>query len=488
MVENASPALSQARPQPSKAQQLPFRSEPGSSSSHTLSVPPVSVQNLHTVHSVVDAISRKRVASDEGQDTERAIKSPRLEKPTSRGMMPPPPLPFRRPTALSEIPANIAESQPKQRAPAFIRPDQRSLAHEADRPVGQESAPSETVDRLQAPSPAGHSLNIFQFQESSPMGRASIQNHSTSIERLQEPIIDPRRGFPEHMQEQELYHSDWQDRARDVHEAEHRENTVHQNAGPKQAVMQYSDSPQQHRFSNFVRSDPVSVMYSPHPGTRQHLSDPSRAPTRSQVKHSVPRQSVDDITSPFFVGGNKAPTRNGRLTLPSHAKMGGSSQAVRSMNSLSFIGEPHNPITHQRLRTAATQHNASQSRAALPAPRRQHENGFVQRRPAQNMNMSVQRGPSRSHVNTPFRIPLVQKPSEPLYRGLQHQQVSQNYFAREIATPQQLPRRYMAGSPVLLPSRAGTMASRGMGNDSRFGGYAYNGGHEGRYDSRDLIR
>ena len=252
--------------------------------------------------------------------------------------------------------------------------------------------------------------------------------------------------------------------------------------------MQYSDSPQQYRSQNYAHSDPMSVAYSPHSGNRQHLSDPSRAPTRSQVKHSVPRQSVDDITSPFFVGGSKAPTRNGRLTLPSHAKMGGSSQAARSMNSLSFIGEPHNPITHQRLRTAATQHSALQSRAAMPALARQPDAGFVQRRPAQNMNMSVQRGPSRSQINTPFRTPLIQKPSEPLYRGYQQQQAPQNYFAREIATPQQAARRHMAGTPVLMPSRSGTTASRALANDSRFDGYAYSGGHEGQYDSRRLLR
>jgi len=487
MVENASPALSQAQPQPSKAQQLPFRSEQGSSSSHTLSGPPESAQNLHTVHGVIDAISRKRVASDEGQDIERAVKSPRLEKPTSRGMMPPPPLPFQRPTGLSEIPANIAASQPKQSVPAFVRLDQQSLAIEAHPPIVAGTASPQAVDPLQAKSPAGHNLNIFRLQESSPIQRATNRTQPTDDARMQEAIMDLRRGFKEHMQEEERYQTGWQDRAREVNEANRHQYAIN-HIRPKQATMQYSDSPQQHHFSNFVHSDPVSVVYPPHPGNRQHLSDPSRAPTRSQVKHSVSRQFVDDITSPFFVGGNKAATRNGRLTLPTHAKMGGSSQAVRSMNSLSFINEPHNPVTHQRLRTATSQHNALQPRAAMPASRRQTENGFVQRRPAQNMNMSVQRGPSRSQVNTPFRTPLIQKPCEPLYRGYPQSQASQSYFARGIATPQQAPRRYMAGTPVLLPSRAGTMASRGMGNDSRFDEYAYNGGHGGQYDSRGLIR
>jgi len=482
MIENAPPALPPAQAHSSRPQQLPFRQ--GSSSNHTPTGPAESVQNLHTVHNVVDAISRKRAANDGVQDIERATKSPRLEKPNSRGMMPPPPLPFRRPTGLSEIPANIASSQPKQPAPTFVRPDQRSLANEAHRHVVSESAGPEAVDRLQAHSPAGHNLNIFRFQESSPTSRTPNQNRSTAGERSHEPIMDPRRGSQEHMQEQEQYQTVWQDRAPDVNEADWRQPEIHQNVRPQQATMQYSDSPQQHQFSNFIHSDPVSVMYSPHPGNRQHLSDPSRAPTRSQVKHSVSRKSVDDITSPFFVGG-KAPTRNGRLTLPSHAKMGGSSQAARSMNSLSFIGEPHNPITHQRLRTAPTQHNMLQSRAAIPTPKRQPGNGFVQRRPA---NMSVQRGPSRSQINTPFRTPLIQKPSEPLYRGHQQQQAPQAYFARGVATPQQAPRRHMAGTPVLMPSRAGTMASGAMGHDSRFDGFAYGSSHEGQYDSRGLIR
>lgn len=485
MIENAPPALPQAQPHSSKPQQLPFRQ--GSSSSHTIPGPAKSLQNLHTVHNVVDAISRKRAANDGGQDSERAAKSPRLDKPSSRGMMPPPPLPFRRPTGLSEIPANKANSQFKQPAPAFVRPDQRSSANEAHRHVVSESAQLEAVDRLQAHSPAGHNLNIFQFQESSPTRRTLTQTNPTGGERSHEPILDPRRGPQEHLQEQEQYQTVWQDGERDVNEADWRQNAAHQNFGPKQAIMQYSDSPQQHQFSTFVHSDPVSVMYSPHPAYRQHLSDPSRAPTRSQVKHAIPRQSVDDITSPFFVGGKKAPTRNGRLTLPSHAKMGGSSQATKSMNSLSFIGEPHNSITHQRLRTAATQH-ALQSRAAMPAPIRQPGNGFVQRRPAQNMNMSVQRGPSRSLVNTPFRTPIIQKSSEPLYRGYPQQQAPQNYFARGVATPQQAPRRHMAGTPVLMPSRAGTTASRAMGHDARFDGFAYSGGHEGQYDSRGFIR
>lgn len=465
------------------------------SSSRILSGPSEPLRNLYTIHQTVDQIqpSRKRQAEGEGGN-ERQVKSPRLERPNSRQLMPPPPHRpmFKKPPPTPLGFLDTSGRQQQSKAPDNVHisegaPNSAQVSH-IGRPQVRHLSPQDIHEDVDAdmnqgePNDGIRPENIYWNQRSSPLKRLSnIQ--PTKIHMHREGLIaDPR--IPQYdpapsRQALSPRSSNIQTTRPDLDYS----NQFAQHMLPRHSS-RYGNDNYNHFQNNQIHSDPGSLVLSDNHIQAQRLSDPSlqMPPPPSTRRNAIPRGKLNDITSPFFSANAQsrvAPSRQ-KLTLPSRVKTG-SSVSQYDINHLSFINKPHNPSNHQPIgpgtgySTTASSYIPSISKPAV-VQRHSNTSAFIQRPGGGGLaNSARAETRSRSKVMTPFKPPTFQR--RPLLhnqgyhqqgqgqgqgRGNYYMQQQQEYDAGNQFTQLMTPSRqqghhsqYMHGTPMLLPSRAG---------------------------------
>jgi hypothetical protein len=434
------------------------------SSGRTISVQHDFVANMHTALSA-DSRSRKRGSDDDtSSSNKRPTVSSRLVKPDSRGLMPPPPLPFKRPGDVASESGGgmVTHEKPQKIRPAFIHPG-RLGQPDVIQPL--EDAPDHhelSIDYEQT----NQRVNIYERQQSSPMRPRPQQKPFLAEVRTAPPILDPREQT-ELPSPHSGYHALEQEHLRSEPLAE---QSMFQQNIREMPHSSYNLAYRGLSDNDLFNSDPGSVVTSQQPRqAAQPRSDPSRAMLPPPRRRSG--MSNNNLASPFF-GINRAPTRIGRMTLPSRARAGTSTTdhhglSQPSLNNLSFINQPHHSISNQRLNTGTSY---APSRSPHKSATSRHS--FTQRPP-------TDRHPSRlagsAPVNAPFRTPVV-RGAQPAAPFSDHdQQQRQSIYANQ-ATPRRPLSHYPAGTPMLMPSRA-TTAMSGNGG----GSYGHRTGDYGPY-------